>query len=74
MQRIEISESRKNKGGKKKKKGSPRSQMLKTVMPQLSSTDGKILTSAIQEQNAEKFRQAWNRIGSKLADKIKEDE
>lgn len=75
MQQIEISESRRKKGKKKgKKKGSARSQMLKAVMPKLSSVDGKILTNAIQEQNSEKFRQAWIRIGNTLAKELEEDE
>lgn len=68
MVKVQISES------KRKKKGSARSQMLKMVMPELSSIDGKQLQSAIQSENPEVFRQAWNKIGQRLAKKLEDDE
>lgn len=58
---------RKNKRtGSKKKKGNRRSQMLKMVMPLLSSADGQELQDAIANGDSQKVEAIMLRIGKQL--------
>jgi|AntDeeMinimDraft_5_1070356.scaffolds.fasta_scaffold14206_2 hypothetical protein len=54
----------------KKKKGNPRSTMLRMVMPMLSQENGEKLAKAIQDKDVNKLRNVWDKIKSQLTDKL----
>lgn len=57
-------------GGKGKKAGNIRSQMLRMVMPMLSREQGDALAQAIANKNVGKFRNIWDQIKQQLAEKL----
>lgn len=54
----------------KKKKGNPRSTMLRMIMPMLSQENGEKLAKAIQDKDVNKLRNVWDKIKSQLTDKL----
>ncbi len=55
---------------RKRKGGSKRSMMLRTIMPFLSQGVGDELADAINSQDSAKFTNAWNKVRGEIVNKI----
>lgn len=53
---------------RKGKKGNPRSQMLRVIMPHLSQDTGAKLAEAINKNNAKEFEVVWDKVKDEIAE------